>query len=135
MHLEIGMRPRFVQADARVDAVRGCVALQRGPLVYALEAQDQPEGVVVDDLCVDPLAPVAEEYREDHLGGVTVLHLKGRAGDPPLEDACSPYSAVETDAATAATPATGSPVDLTAIPYFAWANRGPQPMRVWAPVA
>jgi DUF1680 family protein len=23
---------------------------------------------------------------------------------------------------------------LTAIPYFAWANRGPAPMRVWIPL-
>jgi len=25
------------------------------------------------------------------------------------------------------------PVMLTAVPYYAWANRGPGPMRVWIP--
>lgn len=133
VRLELPLRPRFVAADDRVDAVRGCVALQRGPLVYALEAQDQPQGVVIDDLSVDPVAPVTEEHRPDLLGGITVIHLKGEAGSPPSDSARSPYSEREPDVYGA--PATGGrPVGLTAIPYFVWANRGPQPMRVWTPV-
>ncbi len=31
------LRPRLVHPDARIDAVRGCVALERGPLVYCFE--------------------------------------------------------------------------------------------------
>jgi DUF1680 family protein len=27
------------------------------------------------------------------------------------------------------------PVELTAVPYYAWANRDPGPMRVWIPRA
>ena len=134
VHLEIAMRPRFLRADHRVDAVRGCVALQRGPLVYALEAEDQPEGVITDDLFVDPAAPVTEEHRPDLLGGVTVLHLSGRVGDPPPTGARSPYSQEQEGGTTEASRGGDRPVELTAIPYFAWANRGPQPMRVWMPV-
>jgi len=29
--------------------------------------------------------------------------------------------------------APSAPATLTAIPYFRWANRGPNPMRVWIP--
>jgi DUF1680 family protein len=29
----------------------------------------------------------------------------------------------------------GEVVEVTAIPYFRWANRGPAPMRVWIPTS
>ena len=32
-------------------------------------------------------------------------------------------------------PGTGAGVGLTAVPYFAWANRGYGAMRVWLPTA
>jgi DUF1680 family protein len=32
-------------------------------------------------------------------------------------------------------PKTGADVEITAVPYFAWANRGVAPMRVWLPEA
>ncbi|GAA4434069.1 glycoside hydrolase family 127 protein [Georgenia halophila] len=128
--LDLPLTPRFTVADERVDAVRGCVALERGPLVYAVEAHDQPDGVVVDDVRADPSGEVTAEHREDLLGGVTVLHLQGYRGSPPPADALSPYAAA---GARRAEP--GEPVQLTAIPYYAWANRGPRPMRVWIPVA
>jgi len=83
--------------------VRGCAAVVRGPLVYAFEAEDQPEGVVVDLMQADAGAEIREEWRGDLLGGTLTLHLDG-------------------------------PDALTAIPYHLWANRGPQPMRVWAPL-
>ena len=53
VELTLPMDVRLVEADERVDAVRGCVAIERGPLVYAIEAIDQAEGVVVDDLDLD----------------------------------------------------------------------------------
>ena len=44
--------PRWTHPDPRVDAVRGCVAAERGPLVYCLESTDQEhddlDGVRVD---------------------------------------------------------------------------------------
>lgn len=42
--LELDMEPRFTAADPRADAVRGCVAIERGPLVYCLEQVDHPGG-------------------------------------------------------------------------------------------
>jgi DUF1680 family protein len=38
-----------------------------------------------------------------------------------------PYRAASTPAAL------GSEVELTAVPYYAWANRDPGAMRVWIP--
>lgn len=69
--LELPVRPRLLVADERVDAVRGCVAVARGPLLYALEQPDQT--AVLEDLRIDPTAEVRAERRPDLLGGVVVL--------------------------------------------------------------
>lgn len=71
--LEIPLHPRVVTPDDRVDAMRGCVALARGPLVYAIEQPDQPDGVTLEDIRIDPATPIDVEHRPDLLGGVTVL--------------------------------------------------------------
>ncbi|MGH6657580.1 MAG: glycoside hydrolase family 127 protein, partial [Actinocrinis sp.] len=42
--LELDLEPRLTRADPRVDAVRGSVAIERGPLVYCLEQADHPGG-------------------------------------------------------------------------------------------
>ncbi|MFD5947671.1 hypothetical protein ACFWAZ_10370 [Streptomyces collinus] len=52
--LELPVRPRWVTADPRVDAVRGTVAVQRGPLVYCAESVDRPDGHDVDEIPVAP---------------------------------------------------------------------------------
>ena len=97
VELRLPMEVRATTAHPRVDAVRGCVALERGPLVYAAEQTDHD--TPVDDLRIDPAAPRTVAHHPDLLGGVTVV----TAGD------------------------------LTLVPYYSWANRGPAPMRVWIP--
>jgi DUF1680 family protein len=96
--LRLPMAVRTTTAHPRVDAVRGCVAVERGPLVYAAEQADHD--TPVDDLHIDLAAPRAAEHRPELLGGVSVVTVG----------------------------------DLTLVPYYAWANRGPAPMRVWIPV-
>jgi DUF1680 family protein len=126
--LALPMPVRFTAADERIDAVRGCLAIERGPLVYAVEAADQAPAVQVDDLRLDRTGPARAEHRADLLGGVSVVHATGRAGGGPASG--WPYR----DAGTAP-PAAGAEVPLVAVPYFAWANRGVGPMRVWLPQA
>ena len=56
--LQLEMPGRVTEPDARVDAVRGCVALERGPLVYCLETVDLPPGVTLEAIrLVDPIEP------------------------------------------------------------------------------
>ena len=50
--LTLPMPPRVLAAHPRVDAVRGCVAWARGPIVYCLEQHDQPAGVALEDIRV-----------------------------------------------------------------------------------
>ena len=40
VELALPMEPRFTVADPRIDAVRGCVAVERGPEVLCLESVD-----------------------------------------------------------------------------------------------
>ncbi|QNE23284.1 glycoside hydrolase family 127 protein [Kribbella qitaiheensis] len=124
VRLTLPMAPRLVRADDRVDAVRGCVAIERGPLVYCVEQADLPEGIVVEQLRLDPSVGIVEEPGED---GIAPVRLRLSALAIPLETSLyQPYDPAS---------ATGTPVTVTAIPYHAWANRGPGAMRVWLPLA
>ena len=104
------MPPRLTRPDERIDAVRGCVAIERGPLVYCLEQVDQPPGALVDQVRIDD-GPLTAADRPGLLGGITVVEAPGRV------------------------PASGAAVTLRAVPYFMWANRGLGTMRVWIPLA
>jgi uncharacterized protein len=126
VELALPMTVRLVEADERIDAVRGCLAIERGPLVFTVEQVDQADDAVVDDLRLDPAGATSAEHRADLLGGVTVVTVRGRADRHPSAD--PPYRP-----AGEAPRAGGRDVDVTAVPYFSWANRGVGPMRVWLP--
>jgi len=143
--------PHRYVADARIDAARGQVAIERGPLVYAVEQADQ-HGFTVDDLTVDAHAPITEERRDDLLDGVVTLRIPGHAPTEHVQQAW-PYQRLDgPGGATTARDATsvddvagpqgattglqaGRDVTAIAVPYYAWANRGAAPMRVWLPLA
>lgn len=125
IRLSLAMPARFTWPDRRIDAVRGCVAIERGPLVYCVEDADLPAGVHLGDLVVDPDTPPRTLARPHLLGGVITIealargHVNGPGPDWPYGDP-SPGSA-------------DTPVRLTAIPYHAWDNRGRGLMRTWLP--
>ncbi|MEV5604668.1 beta-L-arabinofuranosidase domain-containing protein [Streptomyces sp. NPDC052299] len=124
--LDLSLGPRLTTADPRADAVRGCVAIERGPLVYCLEGVDHPGGGL-DDIVVDPTRPLAVEHRPELLGGVTTIVAAGRRR-PDEDRGWWPYADAVADSGQS-----GDPLELTAIPYYAWANRQDGPMRVWLP--
>ncbi|KAA9376062.1 glycoside hydrolase family 127 protein [Microbispora cellulosiformans] len=123
--LDLEMPVRQVSAHPRVDAVRGCVALARGPLVYCLEQADLPPGAVMEDVRLDPAAPAVADRREDLPEFPVVLTAGGTLAD--TGDAL--YTA------TSGRGRRGTPFTLTAVPYFLWGNRSEGPMRVWIPIA
>jgi hypothetical protein len=127
--LELDLEPRLTRADPRVDAVRGCVAIERGPLVYCLEQVDHPGGGL-DDVVIDTARPLTAKHRPDLLGGVTAILGSGyRQSVAP--QGWWPYPA--DSATTAENQGSDGRIDLVAIPYFAWANRQDGAMRVWLP--
>ncbi|WP_226899279.1 glycoside hydrolase family 127 protein [Nonomuraea phyllanthi] len=127
--LDLGVRPRLTAAVPRLDVARGQVAVERGPLVYCLEQADHP-GVIVDDLCVAG-ADLRDGTAVPGLPAEVVpVTARGRAHVHREEDGGFPYR-------TAAAPREwehGGPVDLTFVPYYAWANRQVGPMTVWVPM-
>jgi hypothetical protein len=126
--LTLPQPPQMLVAHPRVDPARASVALRRGPIVYCVEQVDQDPELDVQDIAVAPDATIVAEWRPDLLNGVTVLRLPG-ASHAVEEWEGTLYRPLAT--APAAPPRTA---DLTAIPYYAWANRGPNAMRVWVPL-
>jgi DUF1680 family protein len=117
--LRLPLSSRFVTADHHVDALRGQVALEKGPLVLAVEDRDLPEGVTVNDIVLEPDAGVEET---DDGALVTV-----RASAPVDE----PWPYHPHPARPAGADGTSHQVRFR--PYHRWGNRGPTTMRVWAP--
>ena len=149
--VEFPMRPRVVVASGEVDAIRGCVAFERGPLVYCLEGRDlDKRGDLHGVSVVGGTAPVDAPGLD--IAGQDVVALRVRAvvrtevvspkwpyydeGDDPHvrpEQQAAQPEAAQGDPPGASGAGGASPVELRAVPYFARANRGPTDMRVWVP--
>lgn len=122
VRLELPVAPRWTEADPRIDAVRGCVAVERGPLVYCAESVDP--ATQLDTVAADRTAPVAERPLPALGPDVVALDVSARA--IPVAGNGWPYGSID-----AADP---EPGNLTLVPYHLWANRGPTTMRVWLPL-
>jgi DUF1680 family protein len=125
------MAPHLVAANPLVREDYGRVAVQRGPLLYCLEQMDQEDKGSVFDVALpagpDPSLGFASEFRPDMLGGIVLLKHKGMATAKPLIEEPL-YQTMER------TPrGQEKEVNLTFIPYYAWANRLPGAMEVWIP--
>jgi DUF1680 family protein len=113
-----------------VDGVRGCVAIQRGPIVYCLEEQDQSPGVNLLDVKIDPSEELTSRWQGDLLGGVVTLEGTGyQTGRSGWQDngLYRPLIMKNEDRHS------GRKIKLVASPYYAWGNRGLKSMRVWIP--
>jgi uncharacterized protein len=117
--LDIPVAPRFTRPDPRIDAIRGCVAVERGPEVLCVESIDVPDVDHVDALRLDPTSP-PREYDGDVI-------VRASVHEPP--DRPWPYEDALEMSATDPT----RRLDVRLLPYHDWANRGPSTMRVWLP--
>ena len=121
--LDLPVEPRFTAADPRIDAVRGCLAVERGPEVLCLESADLADlpdaGGDVGNVRLDSTEPPRDSE------GRTVVTLS--VIRPPL--ASWPYG--DRTGAEGEPGGERSQVPLT--PYHDWANRGPGTMRIWLP--
>ncbi len=123
VELAMPMPVQAVKAHPLVVADAGKVALMRGPLVYCLESADN--GDTVRQLAVDARNGFQGEHRSDLLNGVTVVAGSARLLNAPVWKDSLYASARDLP--------DSKPVRLTAIPYYANANRGPVNMTVWLP--
>ena len=127
IQLSFEVKPQVIEANPRVADDTGRVATQRGPLIYCLEEVDQPSGISLSDVAVNPGRHAADEFhtefRSDLLGGMAVLHQEGALYERGASETrlYSRYSREERS----------KKVPLTFIPYYAWANRQATSMQVW----
>jgi len=124
---EFAVTARWVYPDLVLDAVRGCAAVERGPLIYCFEQADQPAGADLPQLTI-PGAPPLHERRADLPGiGATVVLDTDAVQRTTSAPGSWPYRANPADAGD------GQHITATAVPYFQWDNRDGRPMRVWLP--
>jgi DUF1680 family protein len=112
IRLDLPLRPRWTVADPRIDAVRGCVAVEVGPLVMCTESVDL-DGADLDDLRVDPAAAPGADAVDGWFASRT--EKPWPYGDGAEDDE--------------------QPRVVPLVPYHRWARRGPTTMRVWLPTA
>jgi DUF1680 family protein len=117
--LHLAMLVERVYAHPAVRATAGSVALQRGPLVYCLEAADHT--APLHQLRLSPHTPLEAHFAADTLNGVTVI--QGAASALTTEDWSNTLYRT--------TPPGTQAQALTAIPYYAWGQREASEMLVW----
>ncbi len=116
--VDLGMAPKWVQADPRVRDNLGRVALTCGPLIYAAEEHDL--GFAPQLLSVDTESAILTGEAKG-LDGIEALSLEGFADIESFSDG------LYAEDGTTEVQGTGA----TVIPYYAWNNRGPNSMQVW----
>jgi uncharacterized protein len=117
IRLNLPMPVRRIVANENVAADRHRVALQRGPIVYAAEWPDNPNGKV-RNIVLPGTSALTAEFRPDLLNGVEVI--QGRAVGLSYEASGQLRKREQ---------------PFMAIPYATWANRGRGQMEVWIATA
>lgn len=118
--LSLDMPVELVRAHPNVRENAGKVALQRGPVVFCLEEEDN--GANLQDIVLPADAKFDVSFDANKFGGVSVLTGTGLRSEVPAEDEHRLYATHGWDKV---------PAPVTAIPYFAWSNRTPGEMTVW----
>ncbi len=127
VELHLKMPVELMEADQRVADDRGQVAIQRGPLVYCLESVDNPDAPL-RDLRISEKAGFKSEFKPELVGGVVTIATEAEARSGSKRNSLYHPLSGDKDGKT-------RDYKVTAIPYFAWANRGPSEMEVWIPLS
>lgn len=114
VEVHFDMEPRTVKAINKVEADRGRIAVERGPVVYCAEWPDN--GFSVLSVLMNQHPSFTVERRPDLLYGIDEIKTAAQA------------LSYGTDGRLVA-----KDVTLTLIPYYAWAHRGAGEMSVWLP--
>lgn len=113
--LDLPMPVRMVKATDSIKMDINKIALQRGPLMYCVEQLNSDSGKKV--FIIPNKVTFNSSFEKNLLNGVVVL----KAEVPFLKVAADGKSIDTTQG------------EITAIPYYSWANRGLSEMNVWLP--
>lgn len=114
VEVDFEMEPRVVVANSKVEADRGRVAVERGPIVYCAEWPDNDFNVLSVLINQNPKFEAVD--KPELLEGIVELVTDGQV----LEFDKSGRLVTKD-------------VKITMIPYYAWAHRGRGNMAVWLP--
>lgn len=120
LRMDFSMPVRWIQAHSNVQETEGKLALMRGPLVYCLEEKDNghdlhllqcdPYGattVTQKNICDEKIVAIQSSgYRTKECDSFSPLYQEWTAQQPQKTTLCW-------------------------VPYYVWANRGENEMRVW----
>ncbi|GAH46983.1 unnamed protein product, partial [marine sediment metagenome] len=95
------MNTEFVESDQKIKSNRGRVAISNGPLVYCIEQKDNKDFDIFTTM-VKKDQELTVIYQPEILGGVNIIIGKESGSK-----------------------------SFTAIPYYAWNNRGANNMQIW----
>jgi len=109
VEIEFPMPVRKIISHPEVIENESKMALQRGPFIYCFESVDNPEGIKKFYLTKN--SEVSIKHEKNLMGGVTVI--KGKAAKKFPDQS------------------TQDQTEFSAVPYYAWNNRGPGQMLVW----
>ncbi len=115
IELVLPMEVKRIVSRHEVKQDEGRIALQRGPLVYCVEGADN--GGQAWNLIIPDNAIFQATYQKDLLEGVTTIEFE------------APTVQIDADGQSVKTEVK----KIIAIPYYAWCNRGQNPMQVWLP--
>ncbi|CAH1190624.1 Non-reducing end beta-L-arabinofuranosidase [Paenibacillus auburnensis] len=121
IELTLPMEAYRVYAHPNLRADAGKTAIQRGPLVYCLEGADN--GEPLSSISLSKSGGFTETFDGGLLGGAVVVKTTGYRVDEQSWN----------DGLYSRTKAAEQPVEVTAIPYYLWGNRGSGEMKVWIP--
>ncbi|MCM1309256.1 MAG: glycoside hydrolase family 127 protein [Butyrivibrio sp.] len=117
--VEFDMSAKRVYANANISDDSNKAAVSRGPLVYCAEGADNGGDVL--SLCLSADGEIrAGEYLPDELCGIRKLYADG-------------FKTVSSNGLYSYVRPKRVPCEITMVPYYAWANRGLNQMRVWLP--
>ncbi|MCL2852941.1 MAG: glycoside hydrolase family 127 protein [Defluviitaleaceae bacterium] len=119
--IRFDMQPKLIYCANEVQHNIGKAAVTRGPIVYCIEQADN--GTLLGSYLLDENAPITVAKPPDGIPAEAVA----------LESSAFKYEQAGTELYTSAKPAL-KPCGITLIPYFLWANRGENEMRVFIPV-
>ena len=114
VQIHFDMEPRVVRANNKVEADRGMVAVERGPLVYCAEHPDND---------FDIFSALVNQEPQFQLGKAEIAGI-------PVVTLTTEAQALDFNKQGKLTV---KDQELTLIPYFAWCHRGSGKMRVWLP--
>lgn len=119
IEVEFDMPAQLIEANPKVRADAGKLAIVKGPLVYCLEEVDNGENLSAIEIAPD--AQLTESFEADLLGGTLIIHANAKKIDES-NWGTELYRPVKTQT---------KEIEIKAIPYCLWNNRKNGEMLVW----